>query len=190
MDLRFSPVSVNFFFLMKISKYLKREKYIALTKEITITEKFIDVDFGILEQEVCCGDPAMKLGDELLFHEMVGQNMDKFKNAGVKHILTTSPHCLNVFHRKYKDFEKDFNVKHYTEFLHSALKEKRPKFHKSLSYTVAYHDPCYLGKHNEIYDPPRALINAIPGIKLIEMKITDSSSSTAVILVLVTRGDL
>ena len=147
-----------------------------LARSIVKLLQFLGVDFGVLEAEVCCGDPVITLGDEVLFQEMVEQNKEKFKAAGVKTIVTASPHCFNAFRRKYGELEKYFEIKHYTEFLAEALKGKKSVFKKRLSYTVTYHDPCYLGKHNDIFDPPRQLLKEIPGIELLEMKMARKDS--------------
>jgi Fe-S oxidoreductase len=138
--------------------------------------QLLEVDFGILEAETCCGDPVRTLGDEVLFQELIGQNLEKFRLAGVKTIVTTSPHCFNAFLKKYENFDKEFEVKHYTSFLAQAFEQKKPSFKKQFPHTITYHDPCYLGKRNGIYDPPRALLKAIPGVKLVEMEMTREDS--------------
>jgi Fe-S oxidoreductase len=136
----------------------------------------LGVDFGILEAEVCCGDPVRSLGDDVFFDEVINQNVEKFKVAGVKSIITTSPHCFNAFLKKYENMEKEFEVNHYTCFLEQAFEGRENLFQTQLPYTITYHDPCYLGKHNDIYDPPRALLKQIPGIKLVEMEMTKENS--------------
>jgi len=138
--------------------------------------KFLDVDFGVLASEVCCGDPVRTLGDEFLFEEMKSQNLEKFAASGVKTVVTTSPHCFTTFSQKYGDISDRFEVLHYTEFLVRAFEGKGDRFRKKLNYTVTYHDPCYLGKQNDIYDAPRSLITMIPGVRLVEMKMARANS--------------
>lgn len=147
-----------------------------LARSLVKLFKFLEEDFGVLVGEECCGDPVSTLGDEFLFQEMMGRNLEKFTAAGIKTIVTTSPHCFNSFLKKYGDFTDKFKVKHYTEFLAQAFEGRKAAFKKELPYTVTYHDPCYLGKHNSIYEPPRALLEAIPGVKLVEMEMTRENS--------------
>jgi len=130
----------------------------------------LDVDFGVLENEVCCGDPALRMGDEALFKELMNQNRNRFREAGVKTIVTFSPHCFNTFVTEYPSLREEVEVLHYTEFFPRLLKENRKVSAKRLPYRVTYHDPCYLGKHNQIYDPPRQLLKMVPGIELVEMR--------------------
>lgn len=136
----------------------------------------LDIDFGVLEGEECCGEPARRMGDEGLFQEMAERNIGQFKDAGVKTIITTSPHCFSAFLNEYPSISDGFEIQHYTQFLAKVLKEKRPRFKQGPSRTVTYHDPCYLGKHNEIFDAPRELLKMGPGLRLVEMKMTRDES--------------
>lgn len=147
-----------------------------LGKSLVRLFQYLNVDFGILKEEVCCGEPARRMGDEGLFQEMMGLNLNKFKGYGIKTIVTTSPHCFNTFLKEYSSFQEEFKVQHYTQFLAQAFKEKKPAFKKETRSVITYHDPCYLGKHNQIFNPPRELLQMIPGAKLVEMKMTKDES--------------
>jgi len=147
-----------------------------LARSLVKLFKFLNLDFGVLEGEVCCGDPARSIGDEFLFEEMKTLNVEKFTAAGVTTIITASPHCFNAFNKKYDELTDKFEVVHYTEFLDRSFEGKESFFGRELPYTITYHDPCYLGKHNDIYEAPRELIRKIQGATLVEMEMTGANS--------------
>ena len=128
------------------------------------------INYGVLKEEVCCGSPANRAGDKQMFSDISCENLRRFEKQGVKWIVTISPHCYNVFINEYPDSIKGIKIQHYTEFLSDMMDEGRLVPHKEIGEIVTYHDPCYLGKKNNIYEAPRKLLRGIPGIKLVEMK--------------------
>lgn len=128
------------------------------------------VKFGYLGvEEQCCFETARRIGNEYLFQEMAKANIEALKNYGVKKILTACPHCFNTLKNEYPQFGADFEVIHHTEFLAKLVLEGKLKPKETINETYAVHDSCYLGRHNDIYDAPRQILKAIPGIKLVEM---------------------
>ena len=136
------------------------------------------VSFGTLgAAESCCGDPAHLIGSRELFSQLAQKNSDLFLQAGVQKILTTSPHCLNAFRHHYADLKDAVESEHYSELLDRLVEEGRLKPTRQVADTVTYHDPCYLGRHNHIYEAPRRLLQSIPGLTLIEMASNRENSS-------------
>jgi Fe-S oxidoreductase len=128
------------------------------------------VDFGILgSKENCCGESVRKAGNEDLFKRLARENIKAFIENGVKRILVTSPHCYNTFKKEYSEFKVNFEVIHISQYLIQLINEGRLKPTKEYRKKVTYHDPCYLGRHNGIYDEPRETLKKIPGLELVEM---------------------
>jgi Fe-S oxidoreductase/nitrate reductase gamma subunit len=129
------------------------------------------VDFAILGvEEESDGDSARRLGNEFLYQEFVQRNIEIFNTYGVKKIITTDPHAYNTFKNEYPDFGFEAEVWHSTQFAAKLLQEGKLKPKKPINQTITYHDSCYLGRYNDIYDPPRYILESIPGLKLVEME--------------------
>jgi Fe-S oxidoreductase len=144
-----------------------------MKKVATATAEILNragVDFGILgNQENCCGESIRKAGSENVFKDLAKKNIKTFIDNGVKKILVSSPHCYHTFKNEYPEFMVHFEVVHITQYLWELISEGRLEITKEYPKKAAYHDPCYLGRHNGIYDPPRNLLNMVPGLELAEM---------------------
>ncbi|MCX5824400.1 MAG: (Fe-S)-binding protein [Deltaproteobacteria bacterium] len=128
------------------------------------------VDFGILgAKESCCGESIRKTGDEDVFKRLAKENIKTFIDNGVKKILVSSPHCYHTFKNEYPEFMVNFEVVHISQYLLALINEGRLKLNKEYEKKVTWHDPCYLGRHNGIYDEPREVLKRVPGLELIEM---------------------
>ncbi len=127
------------------------------------------VAFGYLgEDEPCCGESALQMGYQPFFQELAGKATTKFRDAGVSHLVTVSPHCYSVFVDDYPDLT-DVTVQHYTQFLAELVTQGRLQLNQQPSQIVTFHDPCYLARHHQDCGSPRKALMAIPGLDLVEM---------------------
>lgn len=127
------------------------------------------VDFAILgDEETCNGDPARRMGEELLYQTQVQTNVETMGQYKFKKIVTTCPHCFNTIKNEYPQFGANYEVVHHTELLDGLVKAGKLTPVTPIEERVAYHDPCYLGRYNDVYDAPREILQSIPGVELVE----------------------
>ncbi len=155
------------------ASYDDRAKKIARATAQLLTHA--GVDFAILgEEETCTGDPARRAGNEYLFSMLAETNaatLNGYRDqGGIKKIITTCPHCFNTLKNEYPDFGARFEVVHHTDYLLGLVAEKKLEPKRSVKARVAFHDSCYLGRYNGIYDPPREILARIPGVELVEVE--------------------
>jgi Fe-S oxidoreductase/uncharacterized membrane protein YidH (DUF202 family) len=147
------------------------------TKNVAELLNVAGVKYMVLgEGETCTGDPARRAGNEFLFQMQAMQNVEMLNEVKAKKIVVTCPHCMNTIGREYPQLGGDYEVVHHSQLLATLLREGRLRPLTPIDSTVTYHDPCYLGRHNKVYVPPRELVASVPGVRLVEMERTGDKS--------------
>lgn len=156
------------FWVGSMGSYDNRSQKIALSFAKLLNEA--GVKFAILgNKEKNSGDTPRRLGNEFLFQELAQGNIDEIQKSGATKIVTIDPHAYNTLKNEYADFGLEANVYHHTEVLAKLVAEGRLKPKYEVNETITFHDSCYLGRYNEVYEEPRQILKAIPGVKLVEM---------------------
>jgi Fe-S oxidoreductase/nitrate reductase gamma subunit len=146
------------------------KRYRNVTKSFAEILNIAGVKYGVLgSEEKCTGDPARRLGNEFLAQTFIQQNVETLKKYNVKKVVTACPHCMHTLKNEYNKFGIELEVTHHTEFIDNLIKEKKIVPKKEIKEKVTYHDSCYLGRYNNVYDSPRESLKSIPGSDMIEM---------------------
>ena len=142
-----------------------------ITKSMTLILNKIGANFANLgTEEWCCGDHIIRLGEKGLFEELATHNLSMFEKFNAEKIVTLSPHCYHTFKNDKPYSDAKLNAQHYTQFLAEVIENGKLKLSKTINKKVAYHDPCFLGKRNKIYEEPRKILQSISGLQLVEMR--------------------
>ena len=165
---RFEKDTEYLLFVCCTSCYDARSKKIA--RAIASVLKKAGTSFGIIgAEENCCGESVRKIGSEETFQGLAASNIRLFAGKGVKKIITTSPHCLFTFRNEYPELGGNFEVVHYTQFFQQLLGQGKLTPSRALGKKLVFHDPCYLGRHNEVYEAPRAVLDTLGASERVEL---------------------
>jgi Fe-S oxidoreductase len=140
------------------------------TKAIATLLHTAGVRFAVLgPAETCTGDPARRIGNEFVFSMLAQQNIETLNEAAPKTIVASCPHCFNTISREYPQLGGNYEVIHHTQLLARLVEQGKLTPTERIEEKLTYHDPCFLGRHNRVFTPPREILEAVPGVKAEEM---------------------
>ncbi len=140
------------------------------TKAIATLLHTAGVSFAVLgPAETCTGDPARRMGNEFVFSMLAQQNIETLNEAGARKVIASCPHCFNTLSNEYPQLGGNYEVIHHTQLLARLVKEGKLKPVNPIEEKITYHDPCFLGRHNKVYTPPREIMEQVPGVQAQEM---------------------
>ena len=164
---RFAPGTEILYFPCCVPAYDPDVKTVARSVA-TIFNK-LGIHYGLIGSEAkCCGEAIRKAGYEDTFQSLAQNNINLFSSNGVKTVVVSSPHCYHTFKNEYHEIGGEFEVIHTTQYLASLIEQGKLELSKEINKKVIYSDPCYLGRHNNVYDEPRKVLQSIPGLELME----------------------
>jgi len=148
-----------------------------ISRAVVAVLRAAGVSFGTLgDDEPCCGDPARSLGNAAYLDQIVEDNTKRFQEAGVTEVVTVSPHCYDTFVRCYPEGDGTFRARHYSMLLQDLVASGKVAFQGLPEQDITFHDPCYLARHHDETEAPRAILGAIPGLRMVEMERTRSDT--------------
>jgi Fe-S oxidoreductase/nitrate reductase gamma subunit len=147
------------------------KRYRNVTKSFAKLLNEAGVKYGVLgSEEKCTGDPARRMGNEFLAQQFIQQNVETLKKYNVKKVVTACPHCMHTLKNEYNKFGIELDVTHHSTYIDNLIKEKKLQPKKEIKEKITYHDSCYIGRYNHVYDAPRESVASVPGVDLVEMQ--------------------
>ncbi len=163
------PADVEYLFWVGCAGALE-DRAKKTTKAIATLLHQADVSFAVLgPAETCTGDPARRMGNEFVFSMLAQQNIETLNEAGARTIVASCPHCFNTLANEYPQLGGNYEVIHHTQLLARLVAEGKLTPVNAVNEKLTYHDPCFLGRHNKVFTPPREILDAVPGIESTEM---------------------